>query len=95
MKCYSCSFEHNNLSSVGFRDTCSCLADLHVCKNCNFYDLGSYNECREPVAERVRDKEKFNFCEFFNPQQKDNQKTIDQKNLRDQAEALFSNLKKK
>jgi hypothetical protein len=27
----------------------------------------SYNECREPQAERVVDKEKSNFCDFFTP----------------------------
>ena len=51
---------------IGFRDTCgNCGKDLHVCRACRFYDTGSYNECREPQAERVLDKERANFCEYF------------------------------
>lgn len=36
-----------------------------MCRNCAFYTLGAYNDCREPNAERVVDKERANFCEFF------------------------------
>lgn len=51
---------------VGFRESCQkCLADLHCCKNCQFYSTNSYNECSEPSAERVVDKEKFNRCDYF------------------------------
>lgn len=32
---------------------------------CVFFDLSSYNECKEPVAERIVDKEKPNFCDYF------------------------------
>jgi len=32
---------------------------------CKFYDPSSYNECKEPVAERILEKEKPTFCEFF------------------------------
>jgi hypothetical protein len=27
--------------------------------------MGSYNECREPQAERVIEKDRSNFCDFF------------------------------
>jgi hypothetical protein len=30
-----------------------------------FFDPNSYNECREPVAQRIVDKEKANFCDYF------------------------------
>ena len=33
--------------------------------NCLFYEVDSYNDCREPQAERVADKEKSNFCDYF------------------------------
>ena len=53
---------------MGRKDECdSCRADLHVCKNCNHYDVSSYNECREPSADRVVEKESGNFCDFFSP----------------------------
>lgn len=32
---------------------------------CQFYDPKAYNECREPVAERITDKEKANYCDYF------------------------------
>ncbi len=51
---------------VGRRDTCpSCMADIRCCKMCQFYDPKSYNECRESSADRVQDKEKANFCDYF------------------------------
>jgi hypothetical protein len=51
---------------VGRRDTCSsCMADIRCCKMCQFYDPKAYNECRESQADRVQDKEKANFCDYF------------------------------
>jgi len=32
---------------------------------CKFYDPKVYNECTEPNADRVVDKEKSNFCDYF------------------------------
>jgi hypothetical protein len=52
----------------GRRDTCaSCGADLHACIQCDFYAPGAYNDCREPQADRVVDKERSNFCDYFRP----------------------------
>ena len=42
-----------------------CGADLRVCLNCTFYDDSAYNECNEPSADRVLDKDKANFCDLF------------------------------
>jgi hypothetical protein len=39
--------------------------DVHVCLNCEFYDPGQANNCREPMAENVRDVEARNVCEYF------------------------------
>ncbi len=44
-----------------------CSSYLHCCRNCRFYDPLAPNECREPQAELVRDKEMANFCDFFEP----------------------------
>ncbi|MEW6268876.1 MAG: hypothetical protein AB1689_06210 [Thermodesulfobacteriota bacterium] len=38
---------------------------MRVCRNCAFYSPGMHNDCREPSAERVADKERANFCEYF------------------------------
>jgi hypothetical protein len=46
-----------------------CSADLRVCLNCTHYDRGSYNDCREPSAERVVEKDKSNFCDYFRPRE--------------------------
>ena len=51
---------------IGRRDVCDgCGAELHACVQCRFYDPSASNQCREPQAERVQDKERANFCEFF------------------------------
>lgn len=51
---------------VARKETCpSCSGDLHCCKNCQFFSPSSYNGCSEPNAERVVDKERSNFCDYF------------------------------
>jgi hypothetical protein len=53
---------------IGFRETCPhCHSDLHVCRNCSFYDEGAHHECRESSAEWVKEKERSNICEYFRP----------------------------
>jgi len=64
--CFSCQKELNVEGQIGRRDECpSCGADLHCCRNCEFYDPQAYNECREPVADRVKEKDRSNFCDWF------------------------------
>lgn len=69
MICPSCHKEVSIVDNkVGFRDDCPhCGADLHSCAACGFFDPGSYNDCRETQADRVVDKEKSNFCEYYQP----------------------------
>lgn len=51
---------------VGRGDTCPhCMASIRCCKMCQFYDPKSYNECRESNADRITDKEKANFCDYY------------------------------
>ena len=45
----------------------SCNCDLHVCRMCEFYDITMSNACREPIAEKVSDKVRSNFCGYFQP----------------------------
>ena len=42
-----------------------CTADLHVCHMCRHFDRHSRRGCREPVADEVRDRERANFCGWF------------------------------
>ncbi|EQC51685.1 hypothetical protein M901_2861 [Bacteriovorax sp. DB6_IX] len=32
---------------------------------CKFYDPTAYNECKETNADRILEKEKANFCDYF------------------------------
>jgi len=41
--------------------------NTHVCRNCIHHDRSYNNECRESQADRVVDKEHFNFCDYFSP----------------------------
>ena len=68
VSCHSCG---KNLSfslgeKISFSEECDhCADDIHNCRMCKFYDSQSYNECKEPSAERIVEKEKRNFCEYF------------------------------
>ncbi len=51
---------------VGVRDDCNnCGSSLHCCLQCEFYDVGSFHECRERVEYRIEHKDKANYCEMF------------------------------
>ncbi|HUY27215.1 MAG TPA: hypothetical protein VMV27_07310 [Candidatus Binataceae bacterium] len=66
MNCFFCGGEIEFRERVGFRDECpGCGRAQHACRNCGFYDPAYNNQCREPMAERVVDKERANFCEYF------------------------------
>ena len=65
-RCFRCNAAVEEREFFSRRDECgTCGADLHVCKNCSFYRLGRSNECEEPQAERVADRERSNYCDFF------------------------------
>lgn len=68
VKCYRCEKDIGQASAsrVGRNDECPhCSSYIHCCFMCNFYDKNAYNECREPSADRVVEKEKNNFCDFY------------------------------
>jgi hypothetical protein len=65
-KCHKCLKALEIKIPVGRREICPfCGSDLHCCLNCVHYNIGSYNDCREPQAERVIEKDRSNFCDFF------------------------------
>jgi hypothetical protein len=45
----------------------ACRAELHVCRQCRHYDPRVAEQCREDRAEEVKDKERANFCDWFEP----------------------------
>ena len=68
MECFACgaAVELRTGERVGFREVCEkCGADLHVCRNCAHHDPSAHNECREPGADYVPDRERANRCEWF------------------------------
>jgi hypothetical protein len=65
-RCHSCKKELSLGRSVGRRDVCpSCGVDLHCCLNCSHYDRSASKQCKETVAEMVKEKAKTNFCDYF------------------------------
>ena len=70
--CHNCSTQLETDETPGRTETCpNCDADLHCCLNCRFYDPSIYNECRESQAERVLDKDRSNFCDYFSFRQEE------------------------
>ncbi len=68
--CHRCGSPVQLLSQqkISRRDTCShCDADLHCCRNCRFFDPGKHDQCAETQAEWVSEKERADFCDYFEP----------------------------
>jgi len=64
--CHACGAEIPAVERVGRRETCArCGAELHCCRNCRFYAPGMHNDCAENQAERVVEKTRSNFCDYF------------------------------
>ena len=52
--------------SPGFGEICErCGKDLHACLNCRFYKPGVRWDCAETVDQSVPDKERRNFCDWY------------------------------
>ncbi len=64
--CQGCKKEIPADLLIGRQAQCPfCRNDLHICLNCVFYERGVYNDCKEAQAERVLDKNRSNFCDYF------------------------------
>lgn len=88
--CHACAASARYQDVVPRRAECeSCGAELHCCRNCRFYDETAYNECREPVAERVVDKAAANFCDYFRPAEASGERTGAGGPAHDELERLF------
>ena len=90
--CYQCSgeLEYESEDFIPRTEGCfHCGAAIHSCRMCKFYDKSCYNECREPSAERVTDKEKANFCDYFKLLSNRIAEKNDNKSLLDEANRLF------
>jgi hypothetical protein len=65
--CWHCS-AGLTVADYGRENACTdCGKATRCCRNCRFYQRGRPNDCIEPMAEEVANKERANFCEFFDP----------------------------
>ncbi len=88
--CWNCGAELTALD-YGRADTCrNCGRDTKACMGCEFYERGTNNDCRESQAERVVDKERSNFCDYFRPRKiSPGAASSSRESLKFAAEALF------
>lgn len=64
--CVRCGAALEIVDKVFRKDECpACGGDLHCCIQCRFYERGRQNDCRESRAENVRDKDKANYCDYY------------------------------
>ncbi|MEZ4871668.1 MAG: hypothetical protein R2827_05350 [Bdellovibrionales bacterium] len=88
--CFSCKSEMEISAEVGRRDECdNCGADIHCCYNCKFYDANAYNECKEVQADVVKEKDRANFCDYFQLGGGNGNAIESKQDLLAAAEALF------
>jgi hypothetical protein len=65
-ECFFCGHSLAEGERVYRSSTCShCGKDLKICRNCRFYSPGVHWDCSESIQDPVHDKERANFCEFF------------------------------
>jgi hypothetical protein len=92
--CYACkrTLERNGGEKIHKNEECSyCYADLHCCRMCEFYDPKAYNQCREPNAERIVEKEKANYCDYFILKGGEGNQGSQKDDLFSAADSLFKN----
>jgi DNA-directed RNA polymerase subunit RPC12/RpoP len=65
--CWKCSAEQQELllPLARLAECPQCRAQLHVCRMCRYFDTRAAQQCREPVADLVTDKQRANFCGYF------------------------------
>ena len=65
-QCQSCGAPITLAAPIPRDSECdACRHDVRSCRNCRHYDLRYNNACKETEAEPVADKERRNFCEYF------------------------------
>lgn len=96
LSCHACKADagYDPRFPLGRSSSCPrCGADLRCCLNCRHYDRNARYECRESsVPERVADKSRGNFCDWFQPQlgpSAGSPAPSSRDDLRKAAEALF------
>ena len=64
--CHACGAAWASSSAPGRTELCTgCRAELRCCLNCTAYDRQAAQQCRDRRAEPVLEKDRGNFCEYF------------------------------
>ena len=64
--CFQCGREWTLSTQPGRRDQCEdCNTDYRCCRNCVHFDRSVAHQCRERRAEPVQEKDRANYCEYF------------------------------
>jgi len=87
--CWSCGAQLRAVDYAREGACVSCRKQTHVCRNCQFFQPGLANDCQEPIAEAVGDKERANFCDYFEPTKSAYQPKADADTLKTAADNLF------
>ena len=65
-RCFNCSTTLP--ADVDFNGACpKCGAELHCCKQCNYFDPSTRFQCAKPIPVRIAVKDKANECTLFKP----------------------------
>ncbi len=76
--------------NYGRLDSCTkCGRDTHICLNCFHHDPTYNNQCKESQAERVVEKERSNFCDYFVPKTHGANSSPTLNDLKAKADSLF------
>jgi hypothetical protein len=94
--CWYCGSPVNEPEPFSRSLVCAaCGKDIRSCRNCRFYLSGARGDCSETSAERVADKERANFCDWFSLNPKYRSETAGHRKDMDKATAAktaFDNL---
>jgi len=66
VKCSSCGAKAAR--SISLESSCeNCRADLHTCRQCNYFDPSARFECSKSITVKIVNKNAKNTCELFAP----------------------------
>lgn len=64
-KCYNCGAALDDKEVFRTSVCDSCGKDVKVCLNCRHYEPGAHWDCRETIPDPVKEKDRANFCGYF------------------------------
>ena len=66
--CWSCGRPTGLTGKVFRNDECpNCSASLRACRGCRHFDPTRRYQCRESIDSAVRNKDKANYCDYYQP----------------------------